>query len=135
MFRDPMAFFDLPEFRHVGPFACRQLGLQEPERRARVQWAWQFPGDLDPLACPFNSRVRHGNRRNQRLRVGMACISINCVPVRKFHRTTQLEHQNPVRDFTNHRKIVAYEDHRQAEFLLQALQEVDDLRLNGHVKR
>ena len=55
------------------------------------------------------------------------------------HRTllddlARIHNGNRVRNLSDEREVVAHEDHCEAEFFLQALQQVNDLLLNRNVK-
>lgn len=52
-----------------------------------------------------------------------------------LHHPTQIKHDNPVADEFDNIEIVADEQHRHAEAVTQVLQQVEDLRLYGNVKR
>ena len=48
---------------------------------------------------------------------------------------TVAHHANPVAHLPDHGKVVADEQHREAEFFLQILQKIENLRLDGDVQR
>ncbi len=52
-----------------------------------------------------------------------------------FDNLPTLHHMHPVGDVTHHGKIVRDEQQREPEFFFQFNQQVEDLRLNGHVER
>ena len=53
---------------------------------------------------------------------------------RHFHHFAEVQHDDPVGDVANHRKIVGNEEVREAEPFLQLEHQVDDLRLDVDVE-
>ena len=47
----------------------------------------------------------------------------------------RVHHDHPVAGFRDHAKIVGDQDDRHPELLLQPVQQLEDLRLDGHVQR
>src|SRR5579872_2168381 len=57
------------------------------------------------------------------------------LPRRHFDDLAEIHHGHAMRHVLDDRKIVADEEEREAEFGLQILQQVDDLRLDRNVER
>src|SRR4051812_27935197 len=55
--------------------------------------------------------------------------------VRKLDDLPEIHHRHAVADMPDDREIVADEEKADAALFLQALQQVDDLRLHGDIKR
>src|SRR5207247_1899973 len=54
--------------------------------------------------------------------------------VRELDDLSEVHHRDAVADVPHHRKIVSDEQIRELEAILQVLEKVDDLRLDGHVE-
>ena len=67
-------------------------------------------------------------------RLGMRRLPVELLGGGDLHDPAEIEHHHPVGDHLDHRQVVADEHHRQAEVALQPLQQVDHLRLYGHVE-
>ena len=80
-------------------------------------------------------RIRCGHRRQQRLRVGMVRRVEQRVALGQLHQPAEIHHRDPVRDVPHHRQIVRDEQIRDAEPLLQVLQQVHHLRADRYVQR
>ena len=52
-----------------------------------------------------------------------------------FHKLPLMQHQDFIADVFYHRQVMADEQVGQAQFLLEILEQVDDLRLDAHVER
>jgi len=98
-----------------------QFRRQKTQSRVRIKRRRQFARQFDPLARPFNLRIRNWHRRNERLRIGMQRLLIDRIAVRKLHNPPEIKHQYPVRNLTHHAQIMTDEHHRNTEFTLQAM--------------
>ena len=117
---DPMPGPDLAYRR----FLCR--AAVERERAARVEAA--AAGRIDRARhvavqndrAAARRRVRHRHRRQQRARIGMAATAVNrSAPVRQLDDLAEIHHRDAVRQVLDDRQIVADEQQRQPEFVLQ----------------
>ena len=80
-------------------------------------------------------RVRHRHRREQRARIGMVRRREQRAPVGELDDLAEIHHRDAMRQVLDDRKVMADEQQREAEFVLQVGQQVDDLRLDGNVER
>ncbi len=101
--------------------------------RWRVDRARHVAGQDDPL--PLRRRVRHRHRRQQRARIGMVRAGEQRAPVRQLDDLAEIHHRHAVRQVLDDGQVVADEQQRQAQLILQIDQQVDDLRLHRHVQR
>src|ERR1700682_2554657 len=76
------------------------------------------------------ARVRHRHRREQGLGVGMLRRGEDLLPGRHLDDLAEIHDCDTVRHVLDDRQIVADEEQREAELLLQILQQVYDLRLD-----
>ena len=86
-------------------------------------------------AVHLDRRVRHGNGGEERLRVGVERITEDVRFRAVFHQVAEIHDADRVGDMLNHGQIVADEEIRQLVLILQLVEQVDDLRLNGHIER
>ena len=87
------------------------------------------------MRCRLRRRIRHRHRRQQRLRVGMLRRGEQRAPVRQLDDLAEIHHRHAMRHVLDDGEVVADEQQRQAELVLQIDQQVDDLRLHRHVER
>ena len=66
---------------------------------------------------------------------GCSGRSYSASRVRDLDDLAQVHHRDPVGDVADHRQVVGDEEVRQAESLLELLEQVHDLRLDAHVER
>ena len=133
----------LPAGRNAGQHrrldAAHRHHLRAPgAERAAAGWhrgRGHVAGEHDPLATRFEIGVGLGHGRQQGLRIGMLGVLVELVPLGQLHDAPQVHHRHPVGDVAHHGQVVADEKIGQAEAPLQFLQQVDDLRLYGHVER
>ena len=48
---------------------------------------------------------------------------------------SRIHHRYPVNELRHHAEVVRDQDHRHLELLLQRAEQVEDLRLDGHIQR
>lgn len=60
----------------------------------------------------------------------MFWVCVQGIAVGDFDDSSKIEDHDSMADMSNDREVVADEDHRESEFALQVLEEIDDLRLN-----
>src|SRR6478672_2806884 len=75
------------------------------------------------------------NRLEQPDRVGMLRRSEDLLCLRDLDDPTEIHDRDPVRDVAYDRELVRDEDHRETEAGHEIVEQVEDLRLNGHVER
>src|SRR5215204_5961210 len=85
-----------------------------------------------PLA--FLVGVGYGDGREQRGGVGVARLVVERVPVGDLHDLAEVHDGDPIGDVLYHGEVVGDENVGEVELLLQILQEVDDLGLDGDVE-
>ena len=96
-------------------------------------YAAQFETMRGEGAAQRRAQARHC--REQRTRIRMLRRFVEVVAIRDFDDLAEVHDGNTGAEVTHHRQVVCDEDERQIEFLLQVLQQVDDLRLDGDVER
>ena len=69
------------------------------------------------------------------MRVGVARRAVDLLGVGDLHDAAEVHDGDAVGDVAHHGQVVRDEDVRQPELVLQVLQQVDHLRLDGHVER
>ena len=74
-------------------------------------------------------------RRDEALRVGMVRRLEDAGRGARFHDLAVLHDAHPVGDLAHDGQVVGDEQHRHVEAPLQALEQLQDLRLDGHVER
>src|SRR5919197_3723780 len=90
-------------------------------------------GEDDPLALCLDCRVgnRHGGEESLTVRVQRPLVEINAVG--ELNDLSQIHHRDTVADMAYHGKVVRDEEVGQLEAILQLLEQVDHLRLDGDV--
>src|SRR5439155_23277839 len=88
-----------------------------------------------PDALPLRFRIRDRHRRQQRFGVGVPRRDIKRAGRRHLDDATEIHHRNALADVFDHREIMGDKEISQPEFLLQILQQIDDLGLDRHVQR
>ena len=88
--------------------------------------------EVDALVRMVN--VRGGNRGEQRLRVGMQRADEQLLRGGGFHQLAQIHDADVVRDVAHDREVMGDEHVGQPLLLLQILEQVEHLRLNGDVQ-
>jgi hypothetical protein len=57
------------------------------------------------------------------------------IAVGEFHHLAEVHHRHTVRDMLDHAQVVRDEQIGETEFLLQVFQNIQHLRLDGHIQR
>src|SRR5260370_22585911 len=133
MTRHPLADAGRPKLRLLRPAAI------EHEWTASVESAsagWIDRARHVALQDDRGARgpgLRHRHGREQRLGVGMFWRGEDLLPWRHLDDLAEIHHADTVRHVLDDREIVADEEQREAELLLQVLPQVDDLRLDRDV--
>ena len=146
-----------------GPVPGRQLGQRrlggladvlrlpapgvEAAAGRRVQRARHIPRQPDPLPAdpgadraargghPGGRRLRHRDRGQQRHGVRVPRAGVELVPVGEFHDLAEVHHRYLVADVPHHRQVVGDDHVAQPQFVLQVVEQVDHLGLDGDVER
>ncbi len=127
----------------IPPFGLPRAAFIDGDRAARVEYtaarraqrARHVAQENDALALTFHLGVRDGHSRQESLRVRVQRVLEDRVPVRQLHHVAEVHHAHAVADVADDREVVRDEQVRQVELVLQVLEQVDDLRLDGHVQR
>ena len=69
------------------------------------------------------------------MRVGVRWCVVEAVAVGELDEMTEVHHGDAVRDVAHHRQVVGDHQVGEPQPVLQVLEQVDDLRLHGHVER
>src|SRR5205085_7447933 len=93
---------------------------------------WHIAGQDDALA--HSVRTHDRNRGNEGLRVGVPGRVADGVGVAPLNNAAQVHHQDALADVLDHGKVVRDEEVGDVVPVLQVLQEVDDLRLDGQIQ-
>ncbi len=83
----------------------------------------------------LGSGIWNRDCRQQSFCIRVLGLGVELTRWRNFNNTAQVHHRHSIADVFNHRQIVRYEQVGQTHFGLQILQQVDHLRLNGHIER
>ncbi|MNZ75470.1 hypothetical protein D3C78_939480 [compost metagenome] len=86
-----------------------------------------------PLPVTHRTELRH--RRKQRPRIGMFAAPEYVLRRPGLDFIAAIHHDRAVSDFGHHTHVMGDEEHRHALLLLQQLDEIEDLALNGNVER
>ena len=86
-----------------------------------------------PAATRARVRLRDGRQQGCRIRVLRGREQRSGVG--HFDYLTHVHHRDSVADVLDHAEIVGHEQVRQTQAFLQIEQQVQDLRLDGHVER
>jgi len=105
----------------LGPFAEKRSGMDR-----------HFTQRLQPLAG-LHVEMRH--RREQRLEIGMLWLSEDVGDGARFHDLTAIDDDDLIRDIGDDAEIMGDDQDRHVELLLQLLEELQDLRLDGDIER
>ena len=89
----------------------------------------------DPAAFSFYHRIRLRYGRQQGLRVRMAGVSVDLVPVSGLDDLSQIHHRYDMGDLPHHGQIVSDEEVGDSKSGLDVLEQVDDLCLDRYVER
>src|SRR5262249_53288537 len=132
---NPVTWPHIAQLRRLGsaPF----LGIMAAGVEAATGWwrerAGHFPSQDDALALA--GRIWPRDRREQRLRIGVAGGGIERLLVGNLNKLAEVHDRNAVADVLHDREVVRDEQIRKPEALLKVLEQVDDLRLYRDVKR
>ena len=100
----------------------------------RVHRAWDFAFDDFVSPARFQRWIRNRHRFEECFGIRMQWIVEQFVCIRQFNHLAEIHHRDTVADMSDDAEIVRNEEIRQAELIAQILEQVDDLRLNRHIK-
>src|SRR5258708_39495401 len=83
-----------------------------------------------PKALLLYFWIRDRDRRQQRFGIGVLGRRIKLARGRGLDDAAEIHHRNALADMLDHRQVMGNEEICQPEFLLQVLQEIDDLGLD-----
>ena len=101
----------------------------------RVDRAGHVAGEADPLAGLAAPGVGHRDGREHRHGVGVARAVVEVVAVADLDDLAEVHHGDPVRDVAYDGQVVRDHHVGQVELLLEVLEQVDHLGLDGDVER
>ena len=119
-------FFDRTNVDRHGTARVKAAALGRMERAGHIA--------LQDNAVPFVTRVRDRNGREQRLRIRVQRLAIEIFTGSQFNHFPQVHHGDTVRDVFHHAQVVGDEQVGQPEFPLQVFQDIENLRLDGHIQ-
>ena len=124
---------------HIEVDAVDRLDVAD---RAAQQAALDREMHLEPLGRDDHGRARRGNGRSafrlgrqKMLRVGVARPVEHLVDRAGLHDLPVGHHAHPIGHLAHDREVMGDQQHRHAETLLQLLEQLQDLRLDGDVER
>ena len=100
----------------------------------RIQRRRRIASEDDALAGLLDIRIGHRHGRQQRLRVRMVRLAIERLPVRNLDHLTQIHNGNAIGDVLYDGQVVCDKQIRGTELVLQFLEQVQNLGLNGHIQ-
>src|SRR3954447_2156888 len=108
----------------------------EPAARGRVDRAGYVAGEPDPLAAtPDRGLLDVGYGGEQGLGVGVVRVQVDAVAIGDLDDLAEVHHRDLGAEVPHDREVVGDEQERDAELLLDALEQVDHLGLDRHVER
>src|SRR5579862_812948 len=109
-------------------------GMERASRRW-IHRAGHVTHENDALARLLQFRVREGAGRQQCLRIRVLRIGVDVFTVSKFDDVAKIHHRDARAYVLDRREVVRDEEIGQVEFALQIGQQIEYLRLNGHIER
>src|SRR3990172_1091709 len=106
----------------------------EPAARRRVNRARGLAGKYEPISLPLAHRVGNGHGRQKGPGVRVKRGPVKLVSRRHLYYLARIHHRYTVADVAHRREVVRDEEVGQPKPVLQLLQQVDDLRLDGDVE-
>ena len=83
----------------------------------------------------LHDRIRNRHRREKCPRIRVQRILVQLVAVGNLDNVAEVHHRDAVADMPHNGQVVRDEQVCQPELVLQVFQQVDYLRLNGHIQR
>src|SRR6266478_5992133 len=85
-------------------------------------------------ALPLYFWIRNRDRRQQRFSIGVQRRGIKLAGGRGLDDATEIHDRNALADMLDDRQIMGNKEISETEFLLQVLQQIDDLGLDRHIQ-
>ncbi len=98
----------------------------------RVERAGDFPFDR---VIPGTAHIEARNLRQQGLGIGVVGRAKQLLHRRALDHTAQIHDHHAVTQMLDHAQVMADEQIRQAQFVSQVHEQIEDLRLNRHIER
>src|SRR6266550_8702727 len=132
---DPMPVGTLLERRRLA-LAARKLRNGAPGVKMTAGWWVDGTGNFarQSDAPPFHFWVGNRDRRQQRFSVGVQRRGIKLAGWRGFDDAPEIHDGNALADMLDDRQIVGNKEISEPEFLLQVIQQIDDLGLDRHIQ-
>ena len=108
-------------------FAIGAAGMKTTARRW-MDRAWDVTLKNSPLF--FAARIGDGNRRQQSPCVGMLRVPVNRIALGNLDDLAEVHDRHSMADVLDYPQVMGDKNVGQVHFLLQFLQEIDDLCLN-----
>ncbi|MPN28210.1 hypothetical protein SDC9_175651 [bioreactor metagenome] len=131
----PTAEFSQNRGLLVANFFCIRAAGRKDTAFGRRQRVGDFALQNDALSRAVHLRVKRGNCRKQRARIGMHRAHMQFSCLRELNDFAEIHDPDALRNMLHNRQIVRNKEIGQPHILLQLFQHIDDLRLNGHVQR
>ena len=106
----------------------------EPAAGRGVGRARHIALEHDLVAVTAQRRIGHGHGGQQRLRVGVGRALVDLLLVAGLHDLAEVHDRDAVTDVSHDRQVMGDEDVGEPELVLELLEEVDDLGLDGDVE-
>ena len=132
----PVAGGDLLELGHLVCALLIRIGAAgaETAARRRVQGAGHIALQHDTLGLACRDGVCHRDGRDQAAGVGVDAVSDQLVAVGQLYHLAQIHDADAVGDVLDNAQVMGDEQVGQTHLLLQILEHIDDLCLNGNVQ-
>ncbi len=98
-----------------------------------IDRTWKVPFEKEAFAFRFG--IGNGYRSQEGLGIRMLGIAVQLLGFCHFHDTSKVHHSDPITRVPYHVEIVGDEEQSEMILLSEVLEEVDDLGLNGDIKR
>jgi len=119
-------------FLFVTPVKALGTARVEPTAGRDMDRTERIP--LQDHPPPFGSGVRRWDRGQERLRIGMKRIPVELIALCELHDLPEVHDCYPVADVLHHPEIMGDEQIGEAQLLLEILEEIDHLSLDGDIE-
>jgi hypothetical protein len=129
-----MARLDFPQWCRLGPanLFCILAARVKITASGGISWISHFAAQIELLPGSPLTNARH--RGEERFRVWMPRALKEVPRCRQFYDLPDVHDGNSRRNEFNDGEVMRYKQVRQIEPLLQILEEIQDLRLDGHIE-
>ena len=133
---DPSALRKFSECRKLDTTHVRRKSTAriEPTTRWWISYAGDLTADRRCLAASSIGRIGARHRIEQGLCIGMARRTEKRVTLSHLHHLAKIHHTYPVADMPYNGQVVCNEQISEPESVLEVHQEIDNLRLDRHIK-